>query len=252
MLAELTTEYIFHFTLLFARLGTAFGNFPALSTNYIFMRAKVAFALIVTVILLPIVSPYLPKYSDSISMNMSYLMLEVLIGLIISIAAKLYFLSLNFVGQILAMQSGLAAATFFDPNQRSQVALFSNFLMIITIVFIFASNTHYLYLQAITDSYQKFPPGELLNSADISNFVSYVVNDSFILSFKLVSPFLIINLAILTASGMLARLMPNLQVFFVVTPGQMLVMFTTMYIVINAIISKLVAQIGISVNVLGF
>jgi flagellar biosynthetic protein FliR len=76
-----------------------------------------------------------------------------------------------------------------------------------------------------------------------------VVNDSFVLSFKIASPFLVVSLAILTGSGMLARLMPNLQVFFVLTPAQILVMFGVFYIVIDAIIIKLVTAVTYSLNI---
>ena len=147
------------------------------------------------------------------------------------------------------MQSGLGSAAFFDPNQRTQVTLFSNFMILIAIVFIFASNTHHIFIQAIIDSYAKFPPGELLDLGDVSKFVSFVVNDSFVLSFKIASPFLVVSLAILTGSGMLARLMPNLQVFFVLTPAQILVMFGVFYIVIDAIIIKLVTAVTYSLNI---
>ena len=76
-----------------------------------------------------------------------------------------------------------------------------------------------------------------------------MVNDSFVLSFKIASPFLVVSLAILTGSGMLARLMPNLQVFFVLTPAQILVMFGVFYIVIDAIIIKLVTAVTYSLNI---
>jgi len=55
---------------------------------------------------------------------------------------------------------------------------------------------------------------------------------------------LVISLAIMTGGGMLSRLMPNLQVFFVITPAQILVIFGTMYIVINAVIAKIVTAIS--------
>lgn len=252
MLEELSLEFIFQFMLVFARLGTAFRRFPAVGAPYIHGRAKLFVALTISFVMLPILAPYLPKYTDDFAKNIGYIAIEILIGLIISVAANIYFMSLHFVGQILSMQSGLGAAAFFDPLQRSQVAIFSNFMLIIAIVMIFASNTHHLFISAVADSYMKFPPGELVDSGDVSKFVSFVLNDSFILSFKIVSPFLVVGLAIMTGSGLLARLMPNLQVFFVITPAQILIMFGTMYVVIQAIVSKLVVAISQSVNVLGF
>ncbi len=249
MLEEFTLEFLFHLMLVFGRLSAAFGQFPAIGSNYIFTRGKLAFALIVSLIIMPIVAPYLPKYSNNFSLNVGYLAIEIFIGIIVSLAANIYFQSLHFVGQIISMQSGLGSAAFFDPGQRTQVTLFSNFMILVATVFIFASNTHHIFIQAIIDSYAKFPPGELLNSGDVSKFVSFVVNDSFILSFKIASPFLVVSLAILTGSGMLARLMPNLQVFFVLTPAQILVMFGVFYIVVDAITHKLVEAVVYSLNI---
>ncbi|MFK7973796.1 MAG: flagellar biosynthetic protein FliR [Rickettsiaceae bacterium] len=252
MLEKMTLEFIFQFMLVFARLGTAFSRFPAIGSPYIFARGKLAFALTVSFVMMPILQEYLPKYTNNFALNIGYLAIEIFIGLIISLAANIYFQSLHFVGQIISMQSGLGAAAFFDPLQKSQVAIFSNFMLLVAIVFIFATNTHFLFIQAVADSYIKFPPGELVNSGDLSKFVSFVINDSFILSFKIVSPFLVVALAIMTGSGMLARLMPNLQVFFVITPAQILVMFATMYIVIEAVMTKLINVIGNSLNILAF
>ena len=252
MLEELTLEFIFQFMLVFARLGTAFRKFPGLGSHYFFSRGKLGLALTVTFVMMPILMPYLPKYTDNFALLVGYLAIEILVGLIISLAANIYFLSLHFVGQIISMQSGLGAAAFFDPQQKTQVTLFSNFMLLVAVVFVFATNTHHLFIEAVARSYSKFPPGELLDSGDVSKFVSFVINDSFVLSFKIVSPFLVVALAVMTGSGMLTRLMPNLQVFFVITPAQIMIMFGTMYIVIQAVVTKIVAAITNSLNIIGY
>jgi flagellar biosynthetic protein FliR len=252
MIEQITLEFIFHFMLVFARLGTAFSRFPAIGAPYILTRGKLILALSVSFVMMPILQEYLPKYSENFETNISYLAIEILIGLIISTAANIYFQAVHYVGQAISMQSGLSSAAFFDPMQKFQVAMFSNFILIIAIVLIFVTNTHFIFIQTVADSYIKFPPGELVDFGDLSKFIVFVVNDSFILAFKIVSPFLVVGLAVMTGSGMLARLMPNLQVFFVITPAQILVMFGTFYIVINAMVTKLVATIANSVNILSF
>jgi len=175
MLEILTLNFTFQFMLVFARLGAAFRMLPAIGSRYIFTKGKLVLALAVSFVMMPILAPYLPQYSDNFATNITLLALEILIGLIISIAANLYFLSLHFVGQIISMQSGLASAAFFDHNQKSQVTLFSNFMLLLTATFIFATNTHHLFIQAVADSYVRFPPGEFVNSEDISKFVSLVI-----------------------------------------------------------------------------
>lgn len=135
--------------------------------------------------------------------------------------------------------------------QKSQVTLISNFLVMVVTVLIFATDTHYLFIKGVAESYEKFPVGELINSGDLSKFVTFIINDSFILAFKISSPFLLVGLAILVGGGMLARLMPNLQIFFIITPAQIIITFGTLYIVIEAAITKVINVIGNSVNFTG-
>lgn len=243
MLNQLTTEAVYHFMLIFARFAAAFSLFPGFSNRNVFMRGRLAIALVISFVLLPLVNPSLPKYSDNFSDTVSMIVIEMLIGVTISIGAKFYYWALHVVGQIISMQSGLGAASFFDPTQGSQLAIFTNFLFMIATVAIFVTNTHYLFINAALESYTRFPPGELLNSGDLGMFIARTINNSFILSFKLSSPFLIVSFAILVGSGVLSRLMPNLQVFFVITPAQILVMFGILYIVINVLIAKVIDSI---------
>lgn len=252
MLHEITTEFVFHFMLIFARLGTAFSMFPAIGDRYIFMRGRLVFALTVSLVLYPILQMYLPTYSENFSLNVNLIVIEILIGIIISIGAKFYYWSIHFIGQIISMQSGLGAATFFDPAQKSQIALFTSFLFLTTTIFIFSTNTHHLFIESIIESYKRFPPGEWVNISDINKFIALTINDSFIVAFKISSPFLIISLVMLIGSGVLARLMPNLQVFFVITPAQILVIFGTLYLVINLIVEKLIESMVNSLNIVAF
>jgi flagellar biosynthetic protein FliR len=249
MLNEITTEFIFHFMLVFARLGTAFSLFPAIGDRYIFMRGRLAFALVVSLVLCPILKIYLPTYSENFSLSVNLIAIEILIGIIISIGTKFYYWSLHFIGQIISMQSGLGSATFFDPSQKSQVAIFTSFLFLLTTIFIFSTNTHHLFIESVIDSYKRFPPGEWLNISDMNKFIVLTINDSFIVAFKVASPFLVISLIMLIGSGVLARLMPNLQVFFVITPAQILVIFGTLYIAINHIVETLTNSMINSLNI---
>jgi flagellar biosynthetic protein FliR len=233
---------IFQFMLIFARLSATFLLFPGFSSNYIFDRAKLMFALVVSLVIFPIVSEFLPHYEENSNIFM-YLIIEILIGIIISITSQIYYQTMHFVGQIIAAQSGLASAVFFDPSQNSQISIFTNLFMLIVVVAIFASDTHHLFLQGVIESYTKFKPGALPDLSDVTYFIALVVNESFALSFKMSAPFIVISLAILTGSAMLARVMPSLQVFFIITPAQILVMIMILYVVVLSLIKTLIHAI---------
>lgn len=248
MLQETVVEFIFHFMLIFSRFAAAFGMFPGLGDRTIPNRIRLVFTVVVSIVIYPVVSYRLPYYSENFALNVSCVAIEIFTGLVISIAAKIYFLCLNVMGNILAMQSGLGAATFFDPTQSSQVAIFSSLLTIVATATIFATDTHHLFLYSVVGSYEKFAAGELLNIGDVSQFVSYIVNDSFVLAFKITAPFLIISILMLVGSGVLSRLMPNFQVFFILTPVQILVLLAILYITVNAFISKVIDTIANSLQ----
>ena len=147
MLEEVTAEFIFKFMLIFARIGIAFMMFPTLGDRNVFMRGLLTIALMVTFILYPLILSSLPAYSENLLYIISLLFIEVVLGLIITIGARCYFLSLHTIGQINSMQPGLGAATLFDPGQRSQVAIFGNLLIISTTIYLLLILIIYLLKQ---------------------------------------------------------------------------------------------------------
>ena len=252
MLHEISVEFVTIMALIFARLGSAFFIFPGISSSYIFVRARLLFALAVCVVLYPVLKDFMPKQHLHSSMFIYILATEVMIGIIIAIAAKICFMAIDVVGTIISMQSGLSAALFFDPNHNTQTALISNFLALIAYTAIFVTDTHYLFIQGIVDSYTAFGVGQLPDTGDISNFVSRAMNQSFILAFKLASPFIAVSFGFLISNGVLARLMPNLQVFFVVTPVQIYVIFGVLFIMINIMMSRLMESVSAATQMSGF
>ncbi|MFK8039844.1 MAG: flagellar biosynthetic protein FliR [Rickettsiaceae bacterium] len=248
MLANLSSDIVFQFLLVFSRIAAAIAFFPAISNKYIFVRTRLAIAFTISLVCFPVLKEYLPSQSTQFANNFAVIMVEILIGIIISIGAKIYFLALNILGQIIAMQSGLGAAMFFDPNQNSQTAIFATFFSIIISAAIIITDTHHVLFYAIIESYQKFPPGKLLDIADMTQYIIYLVHNAMLLAFRLVSPFLVVSMMTLTAAGILSRLMPNFQVFFVLTPAQMLTLFAILYITIITIINKTVDSIAITLN----
>ncbi len=248
MLEFLSLNTIFQFGLVFARVGTALLSLPGISSEYISTRARIFSALSICLLLFPFLEQYIPKISNNNFQNITSLFFEIFIGLLITVAAKFYYSVINTVGQIISLQSGLGMASFYDPNQRTQVTVFSNFMLLILTVFIFQTDLHHKYIYSFFESYERFPPGEIILAGDVSNYVIKVASNSFMLAFKLAAPFIVVSMAILTGSGALARIMPNLQIFFIVSPLQVMVLIATLYIVINQIILKLISVIADSVN----
>ena len=84
---------------------------------------------------------------------------------------------------------------------------------------IFSTDLHHVAIGAISGSYRMIPPGAALPTGDMAELTVRLVSASFVLGFQLAAPFLVFGFALYAALGILARLMPQLQVFFVVMPA---------------------------------
>ncbi len=235
-------QYIFNFFIVFARLSGLFSIAPGLSDERISTKIKLSISILVSICAIPLVQEHLPLYTASSGIICYYMMSEILIGILMGLCLRIIFSSLPILGNIVSMQSGLSAATIYDPSQKEQIALFGSFIISLSLAMIFISDSHHFFIVGFLESYSKITPGVMIDMADASEKISSVVSQSFILAFKIASPFIIVGTSILVGSGILSRLMPTFQVFFVITPIQILIMFMILLMMINQTIFMVIDQ----------
>ncbi len=195
---------------------------PVFAEPYVTPRVRLMIALSVSVVVTPLVSESLPTIPESPFLLFLLIFGEFIIGLFIGALARFLMSSLQIGGMIIAYQSGLANAFVLDATSQSQGALFGAFLTILGIMAIFATDLHYLFLSGLVDSYNVMVPGAPPPAGDMANLASRVTSDSFHLAMKISSPFLLIGLLFYLGLGLLGRLMPQVQVFFIALPLQVL------------------------------
>jgi flagellar biosynthetic protein FliR len=96
-------------------------------------------------------------------------------------------------------------------------------MIVVALLLIFTTGLDHTSLQALVGTYAVMPPGRLPPLGDFANFDARAVSDSFTLAIQMSAPFLVYGLVFTGAMGLLARLMPTLQVFFVAMPAQLLI-----------------------------
>ncbi|GLQ07330.1 flagellar biosynthetic protein FliR [Sneathiella chinensis] len=228
MLEEYLTTNVFAFFLVFTRLGTAFMVVPGFGEGFVSSRVRMGIALSVSFLVMQFVADRLPPEPTTIGALFLLLGGEIVIGLIMGGALRLAVSSLHVGGTIIAQQSGLAAAQFFDPAQMTQGAVTSSFLTIMGMTMIFVTDLHHLFLQGTYASYTLFPVGQLPPFGDIAFLVSDFVAGSFLLGFQISAPFLVYGLTFYIGVGLINRLMPQVQVFFVAMPLQLAAAFAVL------------------------
>ena len=207
----------------FCRVGALFMTAPALGDFTLSPRIRLAAAFAVTAALTPVAAATYPQWALSGSLDLMTLIIfgEILAGVFLGLAARMIMSALNVAGQVIAFQMGLSLAQIFDPTQELQGAIVGGFLAVLGTTMIFATDLHHLMLTALKDSYFLMAPGSLPNIGDLSQFMTETLSSAFSLGMRLAAPFILFGLVFYVGAGVLNRLMPQAQVFFMLMPANL-------------------------------
>jgi flagellar biosynthesis protein FliR len=211
------------FLLVFARIGTMLMLLPGLGEQNISSRIRLTMALILAAVLLPLHRNAYHIDAGALGPAIVMLVEEILVGAVLGLTARLTISALDVAGSVIAQQLGLGFVTAVDPTQGEQGAIVGNFLTILGLTLIFATNMHYLVIAALNDSYNVFTPGEVPATGDVAALVTRTVAGAFRIGIQLSAPFLAFGLLFNIGLGVLSRLMPQMQVFFVALPLSILI-----------------------------
>ena len=235
MLSQFLTSEIFAFLLVFCRLGSAFMVLPGFGEAYVAARIRLMLALMFSLLLVPSLNT-LPPVPDTVLGLFSLILAEILTGLFLGGLSRMLIAAIHIGGMIIAYQSSLISALVPDINQQGQGTSLGNFLSVSAVVLLFATDLHHLMLRGLADSYSLFLPGHFPIVADFANHATQIVNGAFRMAMQLAAPHVVIGIMLYLASGIIARLMPNIQIFFIMIPPQILLSFFILMISISAIL----------------
>jgi flagellar biosynthetic protein FliR len=226
--------YAAAFLLSFARIGTMIMLLPALGEVSVPSRVRLAVALVLTAVILPLHRADYQIDLQAFGTVLLALGQELFVGAVLGLVARLTIAALQIAGAVVAQQMGLGFVTAVDPTQGQQGMLVGNFLTVLGIALIFATDLHHLVIAALNDSYVLFRPGEVPIVADVANLLTGTVASAFRIGVQLAAPFLVFGMLFNLGLGVLSRLMPQMQVFFVGLPLSILVGFLILALVMGA------------------
>jgi flagellar biosynthetic protein FliR len=222
------------FVLAFARIGAMVMLLPGLGEQNIPVRVKLSIALLLTLIILPLHRSAYQVDLQSFAALLVLMLHEIIIGVVLGATARVTLSALQVAGSIIAQQMGLGFVTSVDPTQGQQGVLIGNFLTMLGVTLLFATDSHHLVISALNDSYAVFGPGEIMPSGDVAALATRAFTAAFRIGLQLSAPFLVFGLVFNIGLGVLARLMPQMQVYFVGVPLSIFAGFLIFGIIITA------------------
>jgi flagellar biosynthesis protein FliR len=232
------------FMLVFARIGAMVMLMPTLGETNIPVRVKLSIALALTLVLMPLHRSAYQVDMTSLTPLLVLMVQEIVIGIVLGSTARVTLSALQVAGSVIAQQLGLGFVTSVDPTQGQQGALVGNFLTLLGVTLLFVTDTHYLVIEALSDSYKIFAPGELLQSGDLAALATRAFSAAFKIGLQLSAPFLVFGLVFNIGLGVLARLMPQMQVYFVGVPLSIVIGFVVLAAVLTTMMGTFLNYFG--------
>jgi flagellar biosynthetic protein FliR len=231
------------FLLTFARVGTMVMLLPGVGELNLPSRVRLTIALLLTAILLPAHQKAYTVDLTAFGPVITMLLQEIVIGAVLGLTARLAISALQVAGSVIAQQLGLGFVTAIDPTQNQQGMLVGNFLTLLGITLVFATDLHHLVIAGMNDSYTIFQPGEMPLVGDAAQHVTRIVATAFRIGIQLSAPFLVFGLLFNLGLGVLSRLMPQMQVFFIGLPLSILLGLLLLLLVISAMMGTFVGYL---------
>ncbi len=235
MLSELLPANLFVFFVVFARIGSAMILLPPFGEAVVYVRTRLVLALAISALATPLAAPALPALPAGPLELSLILTAEILVGLFIGGLARVLLAGLHTASMVIAYQTGLAAAMMFDPSQGQQAVVLGRFLNLMALVLLFSTGLHHAMLMAVVDSYSVLPPGGLPPVGDFAGQAVAFFTGSFIIALQVAAPVMVIGLMFYLGIGLIARLMPAVQVFFIALPLQVMLGFWVTMVALSAI-----------------
>jgi flagellar biosynthesis protein FliR len=218
----LNTEYILIFTLVFLRIGAMLVMIPVMGERSVPVRVKAGLALLISLIVFPSVRaeiPHLQADAELIALALA-MAGEALIGVIIGFAARIVFAGIQFAGDMIGMQMGFSIVNVIDPLSSTQVSVMSEFQYLVAMLVYLSIDAHHTFIYAMMDSYRVISPFDYHFSGSLIQSLLLFSKGLFVIAVKVSAPVMAVLLFTNVALGVVARTVPQINVFIVGMPLQ--------------------------------
>ena len=211
------------FLLVFTRISGIFTAAPIFGSRNFPVYAKAGLALLISYIVFPLVYSAKAVIPDQMLAYAFMVLSELLIGLLIGYISTFVFSAVQMAGQLLDMQIGFGIVNVIDPQFGQQIPLVGNFKYILALLVFLASNGHHVLLSALFDSFKMIPVTGVALNTHIVELVVDMMFTLFITALKISLPILSALLLTDMALGILAKTMPQMNIFIVGIPGKIII-----------------------------
>ncbi len=202
----------------FMRVGGFLFAAPMFGSKFVPIPIKVWFGLLLALAIMPIVKVAQPLPALGSFECFLLFAREVFIGIIMGLVSVLFIQAVEFGGHIVGLQMGFASSVLFDPLSNSEISVLGTFQGSLALVFFVVINGHHAMLTSLAGSYALVPASlSGFGEASVGKMIATTAG-LFALAVKVAMPALSAILMVEAALAMLAKTVPQMNVFIVGFP----------------------------------
>ena len=211
------------FFLIFLRVGAIMMFIPVFDSRNIPVLFKAGLAFSVSILLFPILKlDNIPFITSAIPFGIGVIG-EIMMGAVIGLSVRLIFAGIQLAGQLSGFQMGLAIANVMDPVTSAQVSIIAQLNNLMAMLIFLTINAHHMFLRALAESFRLIPPFDVQFSNSLIEHLISLSGNMFIIAIKVGAPVIVALLLTNVAFGLIARTVPQMNIFLVAMPIQIVV-----------------------------
>jgi flagellar biosynthetic protein FliR len=218
LLLNLPLDQIQLLILVLVRVSAILFSMPFLESRNVPVLLKAGFAMAISLLVLPQVDP-LPDLMLGHPWRLATgLAMEIATGMLIGLAAHLLITGIQLAGQIAGFQMGFAIANVVDPASSMQIPILSQFLNLFALMIFMTLNMHQYLIKALVDSFERLPFFTMQLDGNVYQMIMTLTTQAFIVAVQIGAPVMVALLLTSVALGLVARTVPQMQIFIVAMP----------------------------------
>jgi len=245
-LFNFSPEHFLSFLLTFLRLSIVLFMLPVYAVEGLPAQWKASFCLVLTLAIWPHVALNPSDMPDHPLILALVVLGEIILGLILSLALRVFFSGIQAGGELIAMQMGFSMLQFADPTSNAQTGIIAHMLFIVSTLLFLAFDGHIYLLRAFVATFSHIPPGGLFIGQDIFDQIFSLANMLFTLAIKVIAPVLAAIFLVELGLGLMSRMAPQMHIMELGFPIKIAVGFFflgTIFVMLSVDIQRYVADL---------
>ncbi len=223
------TEMVFNFLIVLLRLSMIMALLPVFGSKNLPALFKIGLIVSVSAALTPIVK--VNYISGGLAMTF---MKEMILSFVLALTVRFIFYAIDTAGQVISTATGLAMANVFNP-ELGQTTEIARIYGIIAVLVFLAIDAHHYFIYAFIKSFEYIPFG----GAEIKGMVRAAILLSgriFTIALKIAAPFITVVMVVNVLLGIISKLIPQFNIFFVGYPVYLTMGFLLLMLLIPVLV----------------